>query len=113
MIPEIRRGIMAKPLEDPHPPIVAAAVAPFSKGVTAAAERGWDPISATFPRRKRAATHWPRYAEGCEAGGRMADPTNRRAALGPGGRRHGHRAGARARGRRAPIASTSTGSRRR
>ena len=32
----------------PHPPIVVTAVAPFSKGVTAAAARGWEPISANF-----------------------------------------------------------------
>lgn len=31
---EIGQGIMPKPLQQPHPPIVVTAVAPFSKGVT-------------------------------------------------------------------------------
>ena len=33
-IPEIGQGIMPKPLQQPHPPIVVTAVAPFSNGVT-------------------------------------------------------------------------------
>lgn len=80
MMTEIGQGIMPKPLQRPHPPIVVTAVAPFSKGVTAAAKRGWDPISANFLLRKWVATHWPRYVEGCEAGGRPADPANWRVA---------------------------------
>ena len=47
-IPELGQGYIAKPLQRPHPPIVVTAVAPFSKGVTEAAARGWDPISANF-----------------------------------------------------------------
>ena len=46
--PNSARAIIAKPLQKPHPPIVVTAVAPFSKGVTEAAARGWDPISANF-----------------------------------------------------------------
>ena len=45
---EIGQGYLPKPLQKPHPPIVVTAVAPFSKGVTEAAARGWDPISANF-----------------------------------------------------------------
>jgi len=45
---EIGQGFLPKPLQQPHPPIVVTAVAPFSKGVTEAAARGWDPISANF-----------------------------------------------------------------
>ena len=45
---EIGQGFLPKPLQKPHPPIVVTAVAPFSKGVTEAAARGWDPISANF-----------------------------------------------------------------
>jgi alkanesulfonate monooxygenase SsuD/methylene tetrahydromethanopterin reductase-like flavin-dependent oxidoreductase (luciferase family) len=48
MILEIGQGAILKPFQRPTPPIVVTAVAPFSKGVTAAAERGWDPISANF-----------------------------------------------------------------
>jgi len=80
MMPEIGQGIMPKPLQRPHPPIVVTAVAPFSKGVTEAAARGWDPISANFLLNKWVASHWPKYAEGCERVGRPADPANWRVA---------------------------------
>jgi len=77
---EIGQGIMAKTLQRPHPPIVVTAVAPFSKGVTEAAARGWDPISANFLLKKWVASHWPKYVEGCERAGRPADPANWRVA---------------------------------
>lgn len=72
-LPELGQGVMRKPLQQPHPPIVVTAVAPFSKGVTEAAARGWDPISANFLMPAWVRSHWPRYAEGCERGGRVAD----------------------------------------
>src|SRR6266478_3670101 len=37
LIRDIGQGYIARPLQRPHPPIVVAAVAPFSKGVTEAA----------------------------------------------------------------------------
>ena len=46
---DIGQGILAKPLQKPHPPIVVTVVAPFSKGVTEAAARGWEPISGQLP----------------------------------------------------------------
>lgn len=73
MMPEIGQGAIMKPYQDPHPPIVGTAVAPFSKGVTAMAERGWQPISANFLLPKWVATHWPNYVKGCEAGGFTPD----------------------------------------
>ena len=79
-IPEIGQGLIAKPLQQPHPPIVITAVAPFSKGVTEAAARGWDPISANFLMPQWVASHWPNYVEGCERAGRLADPANWRVA---------------------------------
>jgi alkanesulfonate monooxygenase SsuD/methylene tetrahydromethanopterin reductase-like flavin-dependent oxidoreductase (luciferase family) len=79
-IPEIGQGFIAKPLQRPHPPIVVTAVAPFSKGVTEAAARGWDPISANFLMPAWVKSHWPKYVEGCERGGRAADPANWRVA---------------------------------
>ena len=79
-MPEIGQGIMPKPLQRPHPPIVVTAVAPFSKGVTEAAARGWDPISANFLMPQWVASHWPKYVEGCERAGRPADPANWRVA---------------------------------
>lgn len=77
---DIGQGIMPKPLQRPHPPIVVTAVAPFSKGVTEAAARGWDPISANFLMPQWVASHWPKYKEGCERAGRPADPANWRVA---------------------------------
>jgi len=79
-IPEIGQGFIARPLQRPHPPIVVTAVAPFSKGVTEAAARGWDPISANFLMPAWVKSHWPKYVEGCERGGRAADPANWRVA---------------------------------
>ena len=32
MIPEVGQGTILKPLQQPHPPIIVTAVAPFSKG---------------------------------------------------------------------------------
>lgn len=69
MMPDIGQGDIMRPYQDPHPPIVGTAVAPFSKGVTAMAARGWQPISGNFLLPKWAATHWPNYVEGCKAGG--------------------------------------------
>jgi len=80
MLPELGQGFIPKPYQKPHPPIIVAAVAPFSKGVTAAAERGWDPISANFLQPQWVKTHWPNYALGCAKGGRRADPANWRVA---------------------------------
>jgi len=79
-MPELGQGFIAKPLQRPHPPIVVTAVAPFSKGVTEAAARGWDPISANFLMPAWVKSHWPKYVEGCERAGRPADPANWRVA---------------------------------
>ncbi len=80
MIPKIGQGTISRPFQDPHPPIVGTAVAPFSKGVTAMAARGWDPISANFLLPKWVATHLPNYVEGCKQGGRTVDLNNWRVA---------------------------------
>jgi alkanesulfonate monooxygenase SsuD/methylene tetrahydromethanopterin reductase-like flavin-dependent oxidoreductase (luciferase family) len=75
-MPEIGQGYIAKPLQRPHPSIVVTAVAPFSKGVTEAAARGWEPISANFLMPEWVKSHWPKYVEGCQRAGRPADPAN-------------------------------------
>lgn len=79
-MPDIGQGKIHKPFQSPHPPIVVTAVAPFSKGVTAAAARGWDPISANFLQPKWVKTHWPKYQEGCDLAERTVDPSNWRVA---------------------------------
>jgi alkanesulfonate monooxygenase SsuD/methylene tetrahydromethanopterin reductase-like flavin-dependent oxidoreductase (luciferase family) len=80
LLAEIGQGKVSQPLQRPHPPIVVTAVAPFSKGVTAAAARGWDPISANFLMPKWVATHRHSYEEGCIQGGRPVDLDNWRVA---------------------------------
>nr|WP_067288244.1 LLM class flavin-dependent oxidoreductase [Marinobacterium profundum] len=80
LMAEIGQGVLPRPLQRPHPPIVVTAVAPFSKGVTEAAARGWDPISANFLMPVWVKSHWPKYAEGCERAGRPADLANWRVA---------------------------------
>jgi alkanesulfonate monooxygenase SsuD/methylene tetrahydromethanopterin reductase-like flavin-dependent oxidoreductase (luciferase family) len=79
-IPETGMGTVPMPLQRPHPPIVVTAVAPFSQGITEAAARGWDPISANFLLPKWVRSHWTKYVEGCERGGRKAEPANWRVA---------------------------------
>ncbi|MGE0034871.1 MAG: LLM class flavin-dependent oxidoreductase [Xanthobacteraceae bacterium] len=79
-LPALGQGYIPKPLQQPHPPIVVTAVAPFSKGVTEAAARGWEPISANFLMPEWVKSHWPKYVEGCERAGRPADPANWRVA---------------------------------
>ncbi len=69
LIPEVGQGVMIRPYQQPHPPIVVTVVVPHSKGLIAAARRGWQPITANFLQPKWAATHWPMYQQGCELGG--------------------------------------------
>jgi len=77
---EIGQGAILKPYQQPHPPIVVTAVAPHSKGVTEAAKRGWQPISANFLLPEWVASHWPRYVEGRQAAGAQASPAEWRVA---------------------------------
>jgi alkanesulfonate monooxygenase SsuD/methylene tetrahydromethanopterin reductase-like flavin-dependent oxidoreductase (luciferase family) len=80
LIAEVGQGLIGRPLQQPHPPVVVTAVAPFSRGVTEAAARGWDPISANFLMPVWVKSHWPKYVEGCQRVGRAADPGNWRVA---------------------------------
>ena len=80
LISEIGQGSILKCFQKPHPPIVITAVEPFSAGVTAAAERGWEPISANFLLPQWVKSHWGKYVPGCEKVGRPADPANWRVA---------------------------------
>ncbi len=80
LITEIGQGTNLKPYQRPHPPIVVTAVEPFSAGVSAAAARGWETISANFLLPQWVKSHWGKYAEGCAQGGRPAAPANWRVA---------------------------------
>jgi alkanesulfonate monooxygenase SsuD/methylene tetrahydromethanopterin reductase-like flavin-dependent oxidoreductase (luciferase family) len=70
------QGVMIKPYQQPHPPIVVTVVVPHSKGLVAAAQRGWKPISANFLQPKWAATHYPMYEQGCRMAGLDARPAD-------------------------------------
>jgi alkanesulfonate monooxygenase SsuD/methylene tetrahydromethanopterin reductase-like flavin-dependent oxidoreductase (luciferase family) len=80
MMADIGQGIIARPLQRPHPPIVVTAVSPHSQGVAEAAARGWNVISANFLLPKWVATHWSKYVEGCARTDRPADPADWRVA---------------------------------
>ena len=79
-LPETGMGTVPQPLQRPHPPIVVTAVSPFSQGITEAAARGWDPISANFLLPQWVKSHWGKYVEGCARVNRVADPANWRVA---------------------------------
>ena len=68
-IPAIGQGLMVKPLQRPHPPIVVTAAEPASKSVAYAAERDWQIISAQFLLPAWVRTHWDTYEETALAAG--------------------------------------------
>jgi alkanesulfonate monooxygenase SsuD/methylene tetrahydromethanopterin reductase-like flavin-dependent oxidoreductase (luciferase family) len=78
--PDIGMGAMLRPFQKPHPPIVVTAILPNSNGISAAAARGWNPISANFVHPWVIKTHYPKYAEGCARSGREARPAEWRVA---------------------------------
>jgi alkanesulfonate monooxygenase SsuD/methylene tetrahydromethanopterin reductase-like flavin-dependent oxidoreductase (luciferase family) len=80
MMTEIGQGYIARPLQQPHPPVVVTAVSPYSQSVSEAAARGWEVISANFLLPKWVATHWTMYVGGCARGGRQPNPANWRVA---------------------------------
>jgi alkanesulfonate monooxygenase SsuD/methylene tetrahydromethanopterin reductase-like flavin-dependent oxidoreductase (luciferase family) len=69
---EVGQGVMLKPYQKPHPPVVVTVVVPHSKGLVAAAQRGWQPITANFLQPVWAATHCAMYEQGCKLGGHAA-----------------------------------------
>ena len=72
LIPEAGQGVMIRPYQKPHPPILVTVVVPHSKGLVAAARRGWQPVTANFLQPHWAATHYPMYEQGCALGATTA-----------------------------------------
>ena len=65
MMKEIGQGIMTKPLQQPHPPIVVTAVAPFSCWVFVKLRRVvGDPISADIIMPIWVVSHWQKIQRG-------------------------------------------------
>ena len=77
---EIGQGIVSTPLQKPHPPIVVTSITPYSRGITAAAARGWDPITSNYVQAHWVATHLPKYLEGLEQAGRPVNGSGWRVA---------------------------------
>ena len=78
--PEIGQGIVPKPLHNPHPPVVVSALAPYSQGITLAAERDWHPISCQYVQSHWVKTHLPKYLEGLSNAGKEPNPAGWRVA---------------------------------
>ena len=79
-LPEIGQGLIPKPWCKPHPPVLITALAPYSKGITLAAERGWQPISCQYVQSHWVKTHLPKYLEGLKNKGLPEDPSGWRVA---------------------------------
>jgi alkanesulfonate monooxygenase SsuD/methylene tetrahydromethanopterin reductase-like flavin-dependent oxidoreductase (luciferase family) len=80
LIEDLGQGVIAKPYQSPHPPILVTAVSPHSQSVADATARGWSPISGNFLLPMWVRSHWPKFIEGCVKGGRPVDPAQWRVA---------------------------------
>jgi len=76
----VGQGVFIKPYQLPHPPIFVTVVVPNSKGLIAAAERGWKPITANFLNKAWIQSHWNMYVKGCNNVGSQANSDNWRIA---------------------------------
>ena len=69
-------GQFPKPYQQPHPPLAISPMSPHSGSALLAGERGWIPISgANLVQPRYIASHWERYAEGCEKRGTRPEST--------------------------------------
>ena len=66
VLPEIGLGTMARPYQQPHPPIAVSAMSPGSGMMRLAAVRGWIPISANFIANWSVRSQWEVYLDECE-----------------------------------------------
>jgi alkanesulfonate monooxygenase SsuD/methylene tetrahydromethanopterin reductase-like flavin-dependent oxidoreductase (luciferase family) len=73
LLAEIGQGVMLRPLQKPHPPILVTVTAPFSKGLVSATARGWSGISANFLQPVWVASHWKMIEQGAKEAGRAPD----------------------------------------
>lgn len=76
IVPELGTGYMLKPYQQPHPPVACSLMSPSPGLGKITGERGWLPVSANFVPTYSVASHWAKYAEGCEAAKRRADPND-------------------------------------
>ncbi len=71
---DIKLGYLAKPLQQPHPPVAISAMSPNSGSLKFAGQRGYIPVSANFIANWSLKTHWPTYCDGAAANGQPVDP---------------------------------------
>ncbi len=71
--PELGLGIVPKPLQQPHPPILFGSGDARSKRLAIFGERGWSMLSSDTLPASRLPEQWSNYAVGCAAAGRAAD----------------------------------------
>jgi alkanesulfonate monooxygenase SsuD/methylene tetrahydromethanopterin reductase-like flavin-dependent oxidoreductase (luciferase family) len=79
-VPNVGRGQMYRPYQQPRPEIVGTVVAPHSKGVIAMGERDFHPLSANFLLSHWLPSHWANYCAGKEKVGKKAEPNDWRVA---------------------------------
>lgn len=72
--PDIGVGIVVRPLQRPHPPVVLTSIRPDSRGPYLAGRRGWSGISATYVGAHVVKSHLHSFAAGRRAGGLSPDP---------------------------------------
>jgi len=73
---EIGVGEVARPLQQPHPPIVLTSISPDSKGPAEAGRRGWEGISGTYVGEHIVRAHIKEYRRGRTSAG-LSDDTMR------------------------------------
>ena len=61
---ELGQGVVPRPLQEPHPPILVTSIRPNSEGIASADGRGWGLISSNYVQAHCVATHLPKYLEG-------------------------------------------------
>ena len=72
---EMGIGGLQKPLQQPHPPIYVPSISRTSKGLEAAAARGFLPISHHMIHTEVLVDQWKTYSNAAESAGREADPS--------------------------------------
>ena len=70
---DIKLGYVAKPLQQPHPPIAISGMSPHSSSMTYAGSKGFIPVSANFVGVWSVKSHWPAYLKGAEQAGVKAN----------------------------------------
>ena len=90
---DIKLGYVAKPFQQPHPPIAVSGMSPFSGSMTLAGSRGYIPVSANFIGEWSVASHWPAYLKGAKETGLEPDQDRWRVARSNLRRRHRCRGG--------------------